>query len=568
MPVNLKPTDVVVVGLGAAGGVAVLPLTQAGIEVIGLEAGTWLRADDFAPDEIRNNLRGWPQAVQKANREIPTHRTSRNEPTSPRLAIHPMMNAVGGTTLHYWAQSWRLNPWDFKVVSETTRRYGASRIPKGSTVEDWPFGLEELEAYYDKVEYEIGVSGQAGNIKGRIDPRGNTFEGARAREYPMPPLRGTSFTDIMADAARKLGWKPFPGPAAVNTRAYQGRTGCAYHGYCARGGCHINAKGSTAVTTIPKAQATKRLSVVTEAHVTTIEVASNGRVSGVNYIKGGTEYFQPAKVVLVASYVYENVRLLLLSKSKAFPNGLSNNHGQVGRHYFSHNQIGGVTALFPKRVNNWYGLPAQGVAVDDWADDNFDHAGLDFIGGGNLWVYSDRRPISAANMSTYGRAPRWGSAWKAFIKQNADSWNVSYLQKTTLPYEVNYLDLDPTVKDPLGFPVCRITADYQDNERRVSTFIQDKMVEWYKAAGAIATEKTGMGTMGPTTHAYGGTRMGDNAETNVVDRWGFSHEAPNLGILGASVMGTSGARNPTLTAQALAWRTAERLAKNWKQIAT
>jgi gluconate 2-dehydrogenase alpha chain len=567
MPVNLKPTDVVVVGLGAAGGVAVLPLTQAGIEVIGLEAGTWLRPDDFAPDELRNNFRGWPQAVQKANREVPTHRANRNAPTSPRPAIHPMMNAVGGTTLHYWAQSWRLNPWDLTVVSETTRRYGASRIPKGSTVEDWPFGLGELEPYYDKVEYEIGVSGQAGNIKGKLDPRGNTFEGPRSREYPMPPLRGTGFTEMMADAARKLGWRPFPGPAAVTTRAYQGRTGCAYHGYCSRGGCHINAKGSTAVTTIPKAQATKRLSVVTEAHVTTIEVGANGRVSGVNYIKGGTEYFQPAKAVLVASYVYENVRLLLLSKSKAFPNGLSNNHGQVGRHYFSHNQIGGVTALFPKRLNNWYGLPAQGVAVDDWADDNFDHSGLDFIGGGNLWVYSDRRPISAANMSTYGRAPRWGSAWKSFIKQNADSWNISYLQKTTLPYEDNYLDLDPAVKDPLGFPVCRITADYQENERRVSTFIQDKMVEWYKAAGAIATEKTGMGTMGPTTHAYGGTRMGNNPETNVVDRWGFSHEAPNLGILGASVMGTSGARNPTLTAQALAWRTADRLAKNWKQIA-
>ena len=148
------------------------------------------RADDFAPDELRNNFRGWPQAVQKANREIPTHRANASAPMSPRLAIHPMMNAVGGTTLHYWAQSWRLNPWDFKVVSETTRRYGASRIPKGSTVEDWPFGLEELEPYYDKVEYEIGVSGQAGNIKGKIDPRGNTFEGARAREYPMPPLRG------------------------------------------------------------------------------------------------------------------------------------------------------------------------------------------------------------------------------------------------------------------------------------------------------------------------------------------------------------------------------------------
>src|SRR4029450_5587885 len=107
------------------------------------------------------------------------HRPTASSPMSPRLAIHPMMNAVGGTTLHYWAQSWRLNPWDFKVVSETTRRYGAGRIPKGSTVEDWPFGIEELEPYYDKVEYEIGVSGAAGNIGGAGARRGQRLEGAR-----------------------------------------------------------------------------------------------------------------------------------------------------------------------------------------------------------------------------------------------------------------------------------------------------------------------------------------------------------------------------------------------------
>jgi gluconate 2-dehydrogenase alpha chain len=141
------------------------------------------------------------------------------------------------------------------------------------------------------------------------------------------------------------------------------------------------------------------------------------------------------------------------------------------------------------------------------------------------------------------------------------------LQKTTLPYEDNYLDLDPMVKDPLGFPVCRITADYKDNERKLAAFIQDKMEQWYKAAGAIATIRNPIGSMGPTTHAYGGTRMGNDPETNVVDRWGVSHEAPNLGILGASVMGTSGARNPTLTVQALAWRTSDHLAKNWKAIA-
>ena len=150
--------------------------------MIGIEAGTWLSPRDFAPDELRNNFRGWPQSAQKANGEIPTHRPNASAPYSPRLPIHPMMNAVGGTSLHYWAQSWRLNPWDFRVVSETTRRYGAARIPKGSTVEDWPFGLEELEPYYDKVEYEVGVSGQAGNVGGTIDKRGNIFEGAaRAR---------------------------------------------------------------------------------------------------------------------------------------------------------------------------------------------------------------------------------------------------------------------------------------------------------------------------------------------------------------------------------------------------
>jgi gluconate 2-dehydrogenase alpha chain len=569
MATNLKKTDVVVVGLGAVGGVAVLPLARAGLEVIGLEAGDWLTGRDFAPDELRNNFRGWPQSAQKANTEIPTHRPNASAPYSPRLPIHPMMNAVGGTSVHYWAQSWRLNPWDFKVVSETTRRYGAARVPKGSTVEDWPFGLEETEPYYDKVEYEVGVSGKAGNIDGKIDPRGNIFEGPRKREYPMPPLRGTGFTERMAAAAKGLGWHAFPGPAAINSQVYDSRPACAYHGYCNRGGCHLNAKNSTAASTIPKAQETGRLKVVTQAHVTTIAVDDrSGRVTGVNYLKGGQEYFQPAEVVLLAGYTYENVRMLLLSKSKPYPNGLANNRGQVGRHYFSHNTASTLTALFPFDLNNWYGLPAQGIAVDDWADDNFDHSGLDFIGGGNLWVYSDRRPIGAVSMSTFGKAPAWGPAWKSFVKQNADRWNIAYLQKTTLPFEDNYLDLDPTVKDALGFPVCRITAEFKENDRKIGAFIQDKMAQWFMEAGAATVERGPVGTMGPSTHAYGGTRMGNNPETNVVDFWGFSHEAPNLGVLGSSVMGTSGAHNPTLTAQALAWRTAEHLTKAWKTIAS
>src|SRR4029453_17081228 len=208
------------------------------------------------------------------------------------------------------------------------------------------------------------------------------FEGPRKRPYPMPPLRGNEFLDKMAAAGKSLGWHPFPGPAAINSRSYQNRSAGMYHGFFNRGGCHVHAKSSTAVTTIPRAQATGHLKVVERAHVTSLDVDANGQMTGVTYVTDGVEYVQPAKVVLIASYTYENVRLLLLSKSKAYPNGLSNNHGQVGKHYFSHNQGGAVSALFPFNLNNWYGTPAQGVAIDNWADDNFDHSGLDFIGGG------------------------------------------------------------------------------------------------------------------------------------------------------------------------------------------
>ncbi len=567
MPRRNSEADVVIVGMGAAGGVAALPLARAGLRVVGLEAGTWLDRRDFVPDEIRNNVRDWPFIVKKTQQERPTVRNNASQ-TASQVGGHPMMNAVGGTSIHYWAQSWRLNPWDFRVVSETVRRYGGSRIPAGSTVEDWPLDYDELEPFYDLVEREVGISGKAGNIRGELDRRGNPFEGPRAREYPMPPLRWTAFLEGMADSARSLGWNPFPGPAAINTEIYEGRPGCVYHGHCNKGGCHVDAKSATYVTTIPKALETGNLTVIPRAHVTTIEVDGDGRVTGANYVIGNDEYFQPAKVVLLAGYTYENVRMLLLSSSRAYPDGLSNNHGQVGRHYMSHHQGAGVSALFPFDLSSWYGLPAQGVAVDEWADDNFDHSNLPFIGGGNLWVYSDRRPIGAANMSTYGRGPNWGSAWKSFIRENADRSVSSYIQKTTLPYETNVLDLDPTAKDSLGLPVIRITASYRENELRIAAYLQDKMEQWYREAGAVEVSRGGLGnTMGVTTHAYGGTRMGDDMETNVVDRWGFSHEAGNLGVLGASVMGTSGARNPTLTAQALSWRTAQHLVDAWGEIA-
>lgn len=566
MATTLKQVDVAVIGLGAVGGVAVLPLARAGLKIAGIEAGTWMDPHkDFHADEVFNNVRRLVTSSPKAQREIPTVRTGPGE-KGVQAATHPMMNAVGGTSIHYWAQSWRLKPWDFRTRSEVIRRYGASAIPAGTTLEDWPLTYDELAPFYERIEEEVGVSGAAGNIQGKLTGVGNPFEGPRDKEYPMPPLRGSGFTDHMADAAKKLGWKPFAPPAAINSQPRKGRGACVYHGYCATGGCHVSAKNSTAVTTIPEAQKTKNLTIFDNAQVTRIETDSNGRTTGVRYIRNRQEYFQPAKVVLLAGYTYENSRLLLLSKSKAYPQGFSNNHGQVGRHYFGHWGTN-VTALFPSDINIWYGLPAQGTTCDEWADDHFDHAGRGFVGGSSLHVYTERHPIDAAAMNTFGRAPGWGSAWKKFIHDAAARQAQTYLQTNTFPYETLYLDLDDAIRDPLGDPVCRInTGGMRENERRSVLHAQDKMEEWYRAAGAIEVFKPPPATPGVSTHAYGGTRMGDNPDTNVVNRWGFSHESPNLGILGASVMGTSGARNPTLTAQALAWRTADYLAKNWKSI--
>ena len=567
MAINLKPVDVAVIGLGAAGGVAVLPLAKAGLKVAGIEAGTWMDPHkQYHADEVFNNVRGGVTSVQKANMEIPTVRDNINSPTRPRGAIHPMMNAIGGTSIHYWASAWRLKPWDFKTRSEVEKRYGKSALPAGTTLEDWPLTYDELEQYYDIIEHEVGVSGNAGNIKGVLDAKGNVYEGARSREYPMPALRGTEYTEHMMATAKGLGWKPFHGPSAINSQAYHGRPGCVYHGYCGRGGCHISAKNSTAVTTIPEAMKTKNLTIFDLAHVTRINTDDQGRTTGVTYIKDGKEYFQPASVVLVSSYTYENNRLLMLSKSKAFPNGHSNNKGQVGKHFMSHWQGTPVFALFPYNINVWYGTPAQTTVVDDFADDNYDHSKSGFIGGTSLSLGTEMHPIEAAAMSTFGKAPGWGSKWKSFVKDNAARWTSSYLQTSTYPYEQNFLDLDPDVKDPMGDSVIRVTNASMPNEAKAAAYGQAKTEEWFRAAGAIEVIKLPGGAGGVSTHAYGGTRMGENPETSVVDKWGMSHESPNLGVLGASTMGNSGARNPTLTAQALAWRTAEHLIKNWKSI--
>jgi gluconate 2-dehydrogenase alpha chain len=556
-----KKADVVVIGLGAGGGTAVLPLAKAGLDVVGLEAGGRFSTRDYPADEIRNDIRNW-LGRDKVNDEVPTQRRSASEASVPAIAPGRMMNGVGGTSIHWTCQSWRLMPWNFEERSETIRRYGAGALPVGSTIADWPLDYAELEPYYDKVEFLHGVSGKAGNLNGTIDARGNVFEGPRAREYPLEPLRRTGFTEFMADAARRLGWHPFPDPAAIRSRPYNGLPACEYHGFCTFGGCHVDAKGSTNLAPIPQAEKTGNLKVVEHARVLEIVVDGDGLASGVRYLHGNHVRFQPARAVLLASYTYENTRLLLLSKSSAFPNGLSNNHGQVGKHYLAHVRAGANGVIPGRRLNRFSGTASQWTAVDDFDSDFFDHAGLGFIGGGTMAAGMEVKPFGAAR-TTPPTIPRWGSAWKAWLKENAISVASVATQVNVVSYEDNFLDLDPVAKDPQGVPVVRVTNDLRDNERRAALFVQQRCVDWLREAGASEIWLVAPNSLSVQTHAYGGTRMGDDPDANVTDRWCFSHEVPNLGVLGASNFPTSGGRNPTETLMALAWRTADHLVSNW-----
>jgi len=573
MAKRLKKTDVVIVGLGAGGGIAAYVLTKAGMNVVGLEAGGRFSPQDEQLNELGNSFHFNIFGRAKANLEVPTWRPNASTPTVPSTASPGppalMMNGVGGSSIHYATQSWRLLPWNFQTRSATINRYGASAIPAGSTVADWPLTYDELEPYYDHAEYAIGISGKAGNIRGKIQPGGDTFEGPRSREYPLPPLRQSGYTELVAGAGTRLGWHPFMGPSSVHSEPFKGAPACTYCGFC-NNGCFTSAKGSTDLHVIPAAEATRKLSIVTHARVTQVTTDKDGRVTGVLYLKGGKEFFQPASVVLLATFTYENARLLLLSTSSAFPNGLSNNHGQVGKHYMSHNSTANVLGLFPgRKLNRWSGLGAQATVVSDWDADNFDHSGLGFIGGGTIQGAMQLQPISAASTPPPPSLgiPNWGSAWKAWLKQNANSVGTLLPQIETLPYEDNYLDLDPTTRDTLGYPVIRATFDLQQNDRLATAFLQDKGSTWLKEAGASVTWKATAVPIGAHAHAYGGTRMGNDPAASVVDQWSFSHEAPNLGVLGASTFPTTGGRNPTLTLQALAWRTADHLVKNWKAIA-
>lgn len=564
----VEKTDVVIVGAGAAGGILAAELGKAGMKVIGLERGPRLTTADFTPhDELRYFQR--QELRPHVKRQPVTWRPDASARAYP-LPVLNYGNQAGGGTVHYGAVSWRFHEDDFRARSQTIERYGAAAIPEDSSLADWPLTYADLEPFYDRVEYALGVSGQAGNLQGRKIDGGNPFEAPRRREYPLPPLLVDQAGALFEAAARKLGHHPFSTPRAILSRPYQGRPACTYCGFCQAFGCHIGAKSSILVTTLPEADRTGNFKLITGAMCYRVNSDSSGRVTGVAYYgPDGSDNAIEADLVIVAPFIYDNVRLLLLSKTARFPNGLANSSGQLGKHLMAHIGVRVFAAFDDRNVNVYMGPSAQRHTLDDFNADNFDHHGLSFIRGAQISVSPadlEGGPIGAAiSMNPPPGIPRWGAAYRDFLAKYFARHAAVNAQTENLPYADQTIDLDPDVRDQWGLPAPRLTYDWRrPNEVARVEFMTGKLEQLARTMGAAHVWRAAGGSGAPGAHHEGGTRMGSDPGTSVVNRYGQSWDIPNLFLVGSSTFPSMSGFNPTLTIQALAYMTADAIVNRYK----
>jgi gluconate 2-dehydrogenase alpha chain len=563
-----EKTDVVIVGVGAAGGILAAELGKAGMKVIGLERGPRLTTADFsAHDELRYFQR--QELRPNVKRQPVTWRPNANARAIP-LPILNYGNQAGGGTVHYGTLSWRFHEDDFRPRSQSIERYGASAIPQDSSLADWPLTYADLEPFYDRAEYELGVSGKAGNLQGRKIDGGNVFEAPRRREYPLPALLADQSGVLFEAGARKLGYHPFSSPRAILSQPYQERSGCTYCGFCQSFGCHVGAKGSILVTKLPEADATGNFKLLTGTMCYRLNSDNSGRVTGVAYYgPDGSDNTIEAELVILAPFIYDNTRLLLLSKTEKFPNGLANSSGHVGKHLMAH--LGPrVFATFDDRfVNIYMGPSAQKHSLDDFDADNFDHAGMNFIRGGQVSVTPvdlEAGPIGAAiSMTPPPGIPRWGAAYRDFLAKYFTRHAAIVAQTENLPYADQTIDLDPDVRDQYGLPAPRLTYDWRrPNELARVEFLLRKLEGIGHAMGATQVWRAPQSQGIPGAHHEGGTRMGSDPKTSVVNRYGQSWDIPNLFIIGSSTFPSMSGFNPTLTIQALAYMSADAIVTRYK----
>ncbi len=567
--------DVVTMGAGWTAGILAQQLTAEGRTVVSLERGPTRWTDpDFQHNHDSLHYRVRKAMMLDISKETWSWRPdvrSRALPIRRLGSFHPG-EGLGGSGVHWAAETWRFQPSDFRYRSHHEDRYGADVFPEDTTVQDWPITYDDLEPYYTRYEWDVGVSGEAGNLDGEPTGRGNPFEGRRSRDYPLPPLAPSIAATEFSEAARELGWHPFRQPASILSEGYEdlsGRTrsGCLYCGFCTRYGCEVDAKASALTAHIPVALETGRYEVRTGCLVRRVEVDDRGRAVGLRYVDAaGREHLQPAAVVVLSGYTLNNVRMMLLSRSDAHPDGVGNDRGMVGANYTYQLVQTPVTGVFEgRRFNQYMGNACVQNLVHDFNADNFDHAGLGFIGGASMACGGgEREPLTSVGGLPVGEGNRnWGASWKEALR-GWDSVVGVGIQGESLPYPDHRMDLDPTYTDVHGDPLLRITFDWRENDRRLYSFMAQRCAEVLSALGPTSMEVTDEldpYSVGPyqSTHNTGGAIMGDDPGDSVVDGYGRVWDTPNLFVTGAALYPQNPGFNPTETLCALAYRTAEHL---------
>jgi gluconate 2-dehydrogenase alpha chain len=581
-----KKADVAIVGVGWVGGIIAAELTKAGLTVVGLERGhergikNW--ADDH--DELRYAIRY--ELFQNAANETWTLRHNIQENALPMRQLGSFLpgTGIGGAGVHWNGQTWRFHPRDLTIYTSTVDRYGKSAIPDGMSIQDWGITYDELEPYFDKFEYMAGIAGTAGNLKGKIVPGGNPFEGPRSREFPVKAPPTTEITDLFVKAAQNLGYHPFPGPTANLPKAYKNPDGvergaCTYCGFCERFGCEVGAKADPTLTVIPVALKTGKFKVINYANAFALKNDGKNAQSILYYDAMGRVQEQPADVIVLGAYVFNNVRLLLVSKLGK-PYDPVANTGAVGKNYCYQTGGGGATGWFTDRqFKRYMGSGANQYAIDEYNADNFDHTGLGFLGGGSITCgQSGARPIQS--LTTPPGTPAFGRDWKVAIRKYYNSVVSVGFQGESPAYRYHFLDLDPNYRDKFGQPLIRMTFDWEPNERAMVAFAGQKTLEIMQQ---IVPKKAQTGPLTPeapqiaggpgslpahydsvpyqSTHNTGGTIMGADPATSVVNNWLQMWDAPNVFVVGASNFPQNAGFNPTGTVGALAYRAAEGILK-------
>jgi gluconate 2-dehydrogenase alpha chain len=575
VPTRLQPVDIVIVGLGWSGGILAKELADTRLKVVAFERGVprATHPDFRAPhihDELRYSQRH--ELIQNLRKETLTFRNDPSQQALPMRQLGSFLpgEGVGGAGTHWSGLHWRWMEWEHKMYSGTVARYGRKIIPAGMNLQDWPIGYHELEPYYDKFEKVCGTSGKAGNLRGKKIDGGNIYEGPRSSEFPNPPLTQAHNMVLFEQAARKLGYHPFPVPASLASRPYVNPDGvilgqCHYCGFCTGYGCEANAKASPHFTVIPLAQKNPNFELRANSIVLKVNLdSSRKRAVSVTYLDArGRELEQPAELVILAAYVFGNVHLMLHS-GIGKPFDFASNTGVVGRSY-SYQAMGGVSALFSKDTyfNPFMGAGALGTWIDDFNGDNVDFGKAGFIGGAGISTGSNSgAPIG--RRPTPPGTPRWGSAWKKAVVETYHRATGVSTQGSVMSYRQCYLDLDPTYTDSFGRPLLRLTFDWQDNEFRQAEHLTPICEQIAKAMGAeqvLSRLRRARYSIVPyqTTHNTGGTVFGDDPQTSALNKYLQSWDVPNVFVIGSSVFPQNAGRNPTGPVGALAYRLADTL---------